>query len=174
MGHEGHSPCTVWSSPDTWFHSPRNAHQSLLAATALFVVCSLNVYEKINSFAANGLLIITEDQQRLWARFSSIRLRNGEAQEWREGSWARHPSPCAVRVDPCTWAHTRVHRSWQLHACSPACLQQSAASCKAKSAYAGVVRGGTPRAAGARSNSELTTAGHYKQHPYTYPLPKYL
>lgn len=128
VGHEGHSPCTLWLSPDMCFHSPCNVHQSLLAATALFAVCSLNVYEKINSFAANGLLIITEDQQRLWARFSSICLRNGEAQERHEGSWARHFSPHTVCVDPHTWVHMRVHRSWQLQASSLAYLPQTVCS----------------------------------------------
>jgi len=66
-------------------------HPSLLAVIVLFAVYSLNVYEKINSFAGKGLLIITKDLQRLRARYSHTHLHNLEMPEWGEGKRGRQP-----------------------------------------------------------------------------------
>lgn len=82
-------------------------HPSLLAVIAWFVVYSLNVYEKINSLTANGLLIITKDPQRLGTRFSHTHLCNLEMPERGEGKLGGQPPvPNCQCPSACMHTHT--------------------------------------------------------------------
>lgn len=99
-------------------------HLSLLAVIARFVVYSVNVYEKINSFTANGLLIITKDLQRLRARFSHTHLCNLETPERGDAKLGRQfPAPSCLCPSACVHTHTRcTNQSHSRSFYQPVCL----------------------------------------------------